>query len=223
MYSENTTGSFEVHIAGPKTDVAVARRVFGVLREVGILEHEFFLGVYNIPLDGKVATPTGHDLDEPGFMSTIQTVDFAQAKHYALAGMRVLASHGLKGNFEIERVIAEHVPDYQIDVAVEVPDHQAVDDSPLYENHIIWDEKTRLPSNEEICDVIQERFGIGPHQIVDFSQAEDSLVSRVATIYQPTREDVLRFGKQLSPDEKLMGHKYMVTEQVCLVGEPKAR
>ena len=67
------------------------------------------------------------------------------------------------------------------------------------------------------------RLGITPHQIVDFSRdfTGQTLVSRVATVYQPTREAALQFSAQLAADEKLAGHRYMVTEQVCLVGELK--
>ena len=229
MCSENTNGLFEIHIAGPKTDVSVACRVFDDLREVRLAKSKFFLGVYNVPRDvsyGQVACtpPTGHDLGNPGWMTTIKTPDFENAKQYVMAGMQVLERYGLEGNFEIERVISRDVPDYHIDVVREFPDYQRVHDSPEFENHIIWKDRTiKLPSPEEICDVIQRRFEIRPHQIVDFSRdpSGESLVSRVATIYQPNRAEALGFGTLLGSDEKLAGHKYIITEQVCFVGEPK--
>jgi len=225
MCSANTIGLFEIHIAGPRIDVSTTRKVFDDLKKVGLTKSKFFLGVYNITNKGQVACtpPTGHDLDNPGFMSTIKTPDFEEAKQYVIAGMKVLASYGLKGNFEIEKVISKDVPDYNINVKREFPDYQRVHDSPKFENHIIWrNEITNLPSNEDICNIIEKRLGIIPHQIVDFSRdpSGESLVSRVATIYQPNRLEALKFA-QLE-DEKLTGHKYMVTEQVCLVAELKS-
>ena len=228
MCSDNKTGIFEIHIAGPQTDIAIARQVFSDLREVGLTKNKFFLGVYNVPANyGQVACtpPTGHDLENPGWMTTTKTPNFEEAKHYVVAGMGVLARHGIEGNFEVERVISSKDLDYFIEVAHEFPNYQRTPDSPEYENHIIWkDRYANLLSNNDICDVIQTRFGITPHQIVDFSRdpTRESLVSRVATIYQPSRHAALVFGEQLGKDEKLAGHRYMVTEQVCLVGEPKS-
>ena len=228
MRSKNKTGIFEIHIAGPQTDIATARQVFADLRKLGLTKNKFFLGVYNVPANyGQVACtpPTGHDLENPGWMTTTKTTNFEEAKHYVLAGMGVLARHNIKGNFEVERVISRDDPDYFIEVSREFPNYQRTPDSPEYENHIIWkDRVANLPSNEDICDVIQRRFGIAPHQIVDFSRDKygESLVSRVATIYQQSRNSALIFGEQLGENEKLAGHKYMVTEQVCLVGEPKS-
>lgn len=227
MCPDNIQGIFELHLAGPQTDLAVARKIFEDLQEVGLTKNKFFLGVYNIPVNrGQVACtpPTGHDLDNPGWMTTLKTPSFEQAKQYILAGMGVLASYGLKGNFEVERVISRCVPDYQIDVAREFPGYQRVQDSPEFENHIVWkDEIANLPSNEEICDLIQRKLRIAPHQIVDFSRDPlgESLVSRVATIYQPSRERALEFEERLGKKDTLVGHKYLITEQVCLVGEPK--
>jgi len=228
MCSENTQGMFEIHLAGPKVDLDLTQRVFEKLNEVGLTKNKFFLAVYNVPPPGlydQVACtpPTGHDLDNPGWMTTIKVSDFEQAREYVLKGMGVLKEFDIKGNFEIERVIAQDVPDYFIDIDKEFPEYQRVPDSPNYENHIIWkDKKMELPSNETICEVIQKRFGILPHQIVDFSSDSkgSTLVSRVATIYQPSREEAIRFGSRES-DKHLVSHSYIVTEQVCLVGEPK--
>lgn len=230
MCSENLSGLFEIHIAGPKTELSVARRVFDGLREVGLMKNKFFLGVYNVPtgrMYRQVACtpPTGHDLPDPGWMTTAKARDFEQAKQYALVGMSVLAQHGLEGNFEVEQMIGECTPDYHISLERDFPAYQRVADSPTYENHMVWKaELADLPSNDEICESIEARFGISPHQIVDFSKDHTgkSLVSRVATIYQPGRDEALRFGSKLAPDEKLMEHKYLVTEQVCLVAERKA-
>ena len=228
MSLKNKIGTFEIHIAGPQTDIDVARRVFDGLREVGLTKNKFFLGVYNVPAQcGQVACtpPTGHDLDNPGWMTTIKTHDFEQAKQYVLAGMGVLARYGIEGNFEIEKVISREVTDYVIDVAREFPRYQRVPNSPEFENHIIWKAMSaNLTANGDICEVIQNRFGIAPHQIVDFSRdpSGEHLVSRVATVYQPSRECALRFGEQLGKQEKLSGHERIVTEQVCLVGEPKS-
>ncbi|MDO8642919.1 MAG: hypothetical protein Q7R76_05065 [Candidatus Woesearchaeota archaeon] len=230
MCSEkNTNGLFEVHIAGPKTDAEVARRIFEDLREAGLPKSKFFLNVYNILGDEMYehvmcTPPTGHDLDEPGWMTTVKTPDFEEAKKKVLAGMDLLKQHGLRGNFEVERVITEGVPDFPIDIEKEFPGYRRVQDSPLYENHIIWkDLETKLPSNNEIVEEFQRSFGITPHQIVDFSRAlsGQSLVSRVATIYQPSRETALEWGLRLTSDKQLTGHRYIVTEQVCLVGELK--
>lgn len=229
MCSENATGLFEIHIAGPQTELSVARRVFDGLREVGLMKNKFFLGMYNVPAGRahrQVACtpPTGHDLPNPGWMTTAKTRDFDQAKHYVLAGMDVLARHDLEGNFEIEQVIEGNTPDYHVNLERDFPSYQRVADSPTYENHIIWKAGLAdLPSNDQICRSIEDRFGIRPHQIVDFSKdhSGNSLVSRVATIYQPDRDEALRFGLALPPDEHVIGHKYLVTEQVCLVGERK--
>lgn len=229
MCSEKTKGLFEVHIAGPRVDVSVARKIFESLREAGLVKSKFFLRIYNVPSDGRYGQvactpPTGHDLDDPGWMSTVKTPDFEEAKKKVLVGMGLLKQYNLKGNFEIERTIDESVPDYSIDIEREFPGYRRVQDSPLYENHIIWkDPQANLPSNDNICDAIRSRCGVHPHQIVDFSrdQSGQSLVSRVATMYQPSREAALQCEHLLTFGERLAGHRYIVTEQVCLVGEPK--
>ncbi len=229
MNTQHINGLFEVHLAGPKTEVVLTKRIFEELRKAGLAKSKFFLGVYNIAAEGKCkqmacTPPTGHDLADPGWMTTAKTRDYESAKQYILQGMNVLHQYGLEGNFEIERLISEETLDYRVDIEKDFPDYQRVDDSPEYENHIVWKaHKEDLPSNNEICRRIEEKWGISPHQIVDFSRdsAGKSLVSRVATVYQPTREAALQFSIQLAADEKLAGHRYMVTEQVCLVGERK--
>jgi hypothetical protein len=67
-------------------------------------------------------------------------------------------------------------------------------------------------------------LGLAPHQIVDFGRelvaTDETMVSRVATVYQPSREAVLAFLKRLRSVVNTLSYRYAVGEQVMLVGEP---
>ena len=134
---------------------------------------------------------------------------------------------GLKaiGLSEGERVITELVSDFQIDIKKDFPEYKKVVDAPDYENHFIWKGNIKeLPSFNEIIIAIQDKFGVAPHQIVDFAReqfiTENTVISRVATIYQPSREQALKYSKMLKESEKILNHNYSITEQICLVGKP---
>ena len=225
-----TTGIFEVHIAGPVALEEVTTATMRDLQQAGFPKNKFFGEVYNVPAANDCGhtcftPPVGHDLENPGWMSTAKTMMYREARELAIKGMEVLEQHGLRGNFEIEQVIDAATHDVQIDVARDFPGVQRVKDSPAYENHIIWKApQGRLPTYGSIVTEIQRKFGISPHQIANFARislaTKDTLVSRVATIYQPSREEALKYAAMLKPTDDLAGHKYIVTEQVCLVGEP---
>ncbi len=224
-------GKFEVHVAAPQMSYAEGLALFQQLEDVGLLKNKYFLDVFNVPQDRDYdyvldTPPTGHDLDAPYFMSTAIVSSFAEAKKLVVEGMAILDRRGKAGNFEIERIIAEQTEDFFIDVEQEFPEFQRIDDSPEYENHLIFRGTLQtLPSNQEIVRFIQTAMGVTMHQLVDFARTplpdENTRVSRIATIYQPSRSAALTFSKSLRQVDNTIGYSSIIAEQVCLVGEAK--
>lgn len=223
---------YEIHIAFPVLPVSTTSLIFAALEEVGIKKNKFFYAVENIrPADSAChpagTPPTGHDLENPGSMSTVKVPTYAEARALILTGMEVLAKHSVEGNFEIEALIGPSVPEFpEIDVDADFTEFQRVPDSPAFENHIIWKNLLgALPSYDQIVAYFEAELGTTPHQIVDFGRdavcSEHTIVSRVATVYQPSHLAAIEFASKLRGARNTMGHRYAVAEQVLLVGEPK--
>lgn len=229
-------GVFEIHIAAPKMPVDEAETLFAEFKRAGLPKHKYFLFVKNVPPSSisysSGTPPTGHDIEDPGIMATALAHSYDEVKRLVLEAMAILEKRNYRGNFEVERVISDRILDFSdIDIQRDFPGFCAADLAPLYENHFIYKGRLdSLPSHNEIISHVQKKFDVSPHQIVDFSRnpsESNGLLSRVATIYQPTREEVLRFGKLMqtlsvrSLDTRDPGNYITLTEQVCLVGEPK--
>ena len=224
-------GKFEIHVAAPQMSYAEGLALFLQLEDAGLQKNKYFLNVFNVPQDRDYdyvldTPPTGHDLDAPYFMSTAIVSSFEEAKALVRKGMAILDAHNKAGNFEIERILAEQTEDFLIDVEQEFPEFQKIDDSPEYENHLIFRGTFQtLPSNQKIVRFIQKTMGVTMHQIVDFARTplpdEDTRISRIATIYQPSREAALTFSQSLRQVENTIGYSSIIAEQVCLVGEAK--
>ncbi|MSU75314.1 MAG: hypothetical protein EXS55_02265 [Candidatus Magasanikbacteria bacterium] len=224
--------TYELHIAAPVLSTALCQALFAALTAIGLTKNKFFYRVVNIcAAEGTFhhtggTPPTGHDLATPGSMTTAQAGSYAEARQLIIKGMRVLAEHRVQGNFEIEGIIAPTLLDYPaIAIDRDFPNFRAVDDSPRYENHIIWKGPGEdLPGVDQVTRFFVRELRLTPHQIVDFGRdsvrTAMTVVSRVATFYQPSREAALRFAKQLRAVKNTIGYRYAITEQVILVGEP---
>jgi len=229
-------GAFEIHITAPKMSVDDAEAMFFKFLRIGFPKHKYFLAVNNVPSSlvpyAAGTPPTGHDIEQPGIMATVLAHSYDNVKKLVLEAMTLVEHQCLKGNFEIERIISERVSDFKgINIERDFPGFIASDLAPLYENHFMYRGKQdSLPTHDAIIDYIQKIFGITPNQIVDFSREAvvlpNPLISRVATVYQPSREEVLRFANLMqrfskrSDDLKYPANYSILTEQVCLVGEP---
>jgi len=218
----------EVHIAIPKIPEPIMKQVFADLAVAGMAKNKYFIAVTNTTGEGMVlgTPPTGHDLKTPGAMSTKKTTSIQEALVLIRAGMNVLRKHNLQGNFEMEGILENEEQDYSIDMNKDLVEFKPVPDSPAYENHVVWrGTATSLPSREEIIEWFRNNFSIIPHQFVDFSRdsqtSEDSLISRVATIYQPSKKAVLELKNCLSVAPNILNYAYHIGEQVSIVGEDK--
>lgn len=219
------TQLFEAHIAIPVTSFEKMEKAISLLKEAGIAKTKYFHQVHNIITEVHDCNvpPTGHDLDNPGAMATIKTATRNEAAEYILKGMQILKDLDLQGNFELEGILTPAIEDYAVmPVEVEFPGYVAVPDSPSYENHMVWRAPLgQLPDFEQIVHLIKDNYGLQTHQIVDFCRVqyptENDMVSRVATIYQPSRKAALEAGRLLQ-DRKNTGSAYAITEQVMAVG-----
>lgn len=214
-------GNFEVHIASEGSSPELEQLFRGKFQKF-----KYFLNVYDVPATAiELAThgvpPTGHDLAAPLFMATSYVASLQEAQTLVSKGMEYLDKHNVKGNFEIERVIADQIQDCHDDpLKGTLEQYHRVPDSPAYENHVGWKAPlTALPSYENVIGQVHNCIGRKPNQIVDFSTYRDpnpgDNISRVATIYQPTRELALQTGELL----KRMDARNPVSEQVLVVGE----
>lgn len=217
----------EIHLAIPKqsiTTVAIAE-----LARVGFKKAKYFLLVRDIREEGVSCNletpPTGHDLADPGMMFTVKVTDIEKGIALVKAGMTVLRTLGIQGNFEIEGQFGESFVTYRdIEMSRELSGYTAIKDAPAFENHIVWRGTTAsLPSHEMIVAFIARQFGFTPHQIVDFSRVEvpGSLdtISRVATVYQPNAAAVQSFSTALTLDDAMPPYAYEIGEKVMVVGE----
>ena len=220
-------GNFEIHIAGTRTDPIKAGLIFNGLQRVGMKKNKFFLSVYNVDKESSGCNnfalntpPTGHDIAKPGFMSTAQVKSYDDARRLIIDGMEILDKYGIKGNFEIEHIICSKVPDTEVVDIKDFPGFREVEDSPKYENHLGWKGSLlTLPHYVDIIKAFNQRVGVAPHQFADFFETKEGSVSRIATIYQPSREAALELASRLQNKSSMLGHRYVLTEQVCLVGE----
>lgn len=233
-------GIFEIHIAGSKTTPEITSEIFERLRTLGMPKHKFFLTVYNVPSEANNphmmgTPPTGHDLNTPGFMSTAYRKSYSEARDLTLAAMDVLKNYKIKGNFEVERAICEKNLDFEADIR-DFPGFCKVEDAPKYESHLgykgrfynapLWPGViSTTPAMNGMIYEVQNLFGVTPHQIVDLCETHlptpGAKVSRVVTIYQPSRESTLAFNHSgREKRESFLTLDYLISEQVCLVGEP---
>ncbi|MDP3741323.1 MAG: hypothetical protein Q8R08_03290 [bacterium] len=217
---------FEIHIALPKLPADITQKIINNLKDAGLPKSKYFLGVHSLPVEGTVedTPPTGHDLEDPGVMTTLKVSAGRHTIKLVRKGMRVLKSYGVVGNFEIEEILSAQAPEiFELDPDNNLPEFEHVPDSPAYENHIIWKGRmSSLPSNEVITVGIKDVCGCMPHQIVDFAYSlapqDSEAVTRVATIYQPSRESTLEFGALLSANRDYLRCSYIVSERVHMVG-----
>lgn len=219
----------EVHLAIPKSVVSTV--VVDELAAIGFKKAKYFLQVVDVR-DAKMscntdAPPTGHDIQDPGMMFTLKVPTIEEAIGLVKSGMGVLRSLHVYGNFEIEGQIGEHYVGYRaIDIEKELPGYKVIDDAPAYENHIVWrGAPNELPTHDEIISFVQQQFGFSPHQIVDFARVEvagpHDVVSRVATVYQPSAEAVFAFSNKLTIEGVSRPYAYEIGERVMMVGEAK--
>ena len=221
--------NYELHIAGPRIKRPLATQVFTELTKIGLDKNKFFHQLYDVPPNPHFPyaedTPSiGHDLTDPGFMSSVKSEDYQRIKDLAIKGMQILRDHSLPGIFEIERVITPDSEQPKRDIITDFPGFRRVPNNPLYENHLVWKgAEASLPQNDQIISAIQEILGINPHQIVDFSQnffvGGSTIVTRVATIYQATANNATTLLERMKQNQATLKHKYAIAEQVCLVAE----
>lgn len=223
--------TYELHIAAEVLSAERSAALFAALAQAGFEKNKFFYQVTDVRVSEGAChsagtPPTGHDLERPGSMTTMKVGSFDQARGLIHRGMEILQSLNVRGNFEIEGLISPAVPDFSaIDLARDFPGYQRVHDAPLYENHIIWKAPTEdLPSLDQVVRFFVRELGLSPHQVVDFGRDSvrraETLVSRVATVYQSSREATFAFADQLKRAKNTLGYRYSVMEQVLLVGEP---
>ncbi len=219
----------EIHLAIPKK--AISTVVVDELAMVGFKKAKYFLAVVDVR-DEKISCnkdtpPTGHDIQDPGMMFTLKVSSIEEAVELVKAGMNVLRTLGVYGNFEIEGQIGINYVEYRaMDIEKELPGYKVIADAPAYENHIVWRGTTNeLPTHAEIISFVQKQFGFSPHQIVDFARVEvagaDDIVSRVATVYQPDAATTFAFSNKLSIKGITQPYAYEIGERVMLVGEKK--
>ena len=214
---------FELHVAMPKMNPQRARKVFSRLKEIGITKNKFFLDIRNVT--GNIAS--GHDFEEPGTMSTMQVKSYRDGVRIIKNAMKIIFEEGLTGIFEIEQLISGKVFDFDRHDIGDFPGFGRVNESPLFENHAVFKGTLELlPSPTHIISLFSGLDGLRtPDQLVDFCADPEASncvnVSRVATFYQPSREVALEFGRRMLAHKQTIEARRYITEQVCLVGEPR--
>lgn len=220
---------YEIHIAIPVVECSVMRTIFAEFAVIGLKKTKFFYNVKDIrPADASChpagTPPTGHDLANPGAMATAKVETYEEARKILLDGMTVLGQHGIHGNFEIEGFVSPKLNYPEVNIEQDFPGYRRVADAPNFENHIIWKAARKdLPTMNQIIKFFEESLGTTPHQIVDFGRDEEvtdeTIVSRVATVYQPSAEAATVFAEVLAKIPNTLNYRYGVAEQVLLVGE----
>lgn len=217
----------EVHIAAPKLDEKSTQLVRETLNGLGLPKTKHFQKVNDV----NPITPgclNGHDLQNPGTMSTVKVFSIEDAVNLVRTGMSKLRELGIEGtNFEIERVMVpedDTVHDFSLEATL--PDFKDVPNSPRFENHLVYKGTTaELPSDEEIVALVRSVTGQEVNQIVDFTKESEvdasTVISRVATIYQPSQSAAATMDSTLQNSRKNLGNPRIVTEQVLTVGEFK--
>lgn len=223
--------NIEIHIATPKLDREIAtprlnaeraQLVGDVLREIGFTKTKYFQGVRDL----RTITPgcmNGHDLSDPLTMSTLKVHTIEEGVALVRNGMAAILGLGITGsNFEIERVmIPNELPgNHQLP---NLSEFRPVPNSPTHENHTLYKGTlSTLPSDQDIENLMLS-IGLQVNQIVDFTHdaeiTPETIISRVATVYQPSHQAAAETDLLLRKSYNALGKPRIVTEQVLIVGE----
>lgn len=214
---------FEVHLAVPKFNELTNQKILKVLTGVGFAKNKYFQKVRDLkPI--TMGCTNGHDLENPGIMATSHVASLEEAVFLAQKGMFSLKEEGIEGvNFEIERVLFSSASELRAQVALLFSDYKPVPNSPQYENHLIYKGcSADIPSDEVIRDLL-DNAGLELNQIVDFTNeaqvSPTTIISRVATIYQSTKESAQESDEKLRKNQSKFGNPRIITEEVLFVGE----
>ncbi|PIR55250.1 hypothetical protein COU74_02510 [Candidatus Peregrinibacteria bacterium CG10_big_fil_rev_8_21_14_0_10_36_19] len=213
----------EVHIAAPELDGEKTEVLKLILAQVGIPKTKHFHKVADYkPITEGCAN--GHDISNPGTMSTVKVESHREAITLVKNAMQKLRAAGIEGaNFEIEQVILPGADDeIKLDTS-ELGEFSQVPNSPQSENHILYKGTLdSIPTDAEIINMARS-IGLEVNQVVDFGYEKtpnkDSVVSRVATFYQPTNKDSMIADQILRDNLDKLRNPRVVTEQVLMVGE----
>jgi len=215
---------YEIHVTGNgRPDEVKALLKTTLLSLSGKVSGKEIINIYDIPASPEYphtmdTPPTGHDILHPKWMITARA-NSAKESFDIINRIREIISHySLEVNIELEKNISADVKDDQISVS-EYQGIESIADVPAYENHFVWKGKlTEIPSYNDIISSVRQSLNVSPHQLIDFIN-ESGVVSRVATLYQPTRKTTLHYLVQnlaLSPIK-------IIAEQVCFVGHISKR
>lgn len=217
---------FEVHLAVPKHNELVTQKILEVLTSVGFAKNKYFQKVRDLkPI--TMGCSNGHDLENPGIMSTSHVASLEEAVSLVQKGMLSLRGEGIEGvNFEIERVMFSSAIELRTQVSLLLLDYKPVPNSPQFESHLIYKGCSKdIPSDETIRDLL-DNAGLELNQIVDFTKeaqvSPTTIISRVATIYQSTKVSAQESNEKLRKNQPQLGNPRIITEEVLFVGEFKA-
>ncbi|MDO8553831.1 MAG: hypothetical protein Q7S22_03420 [Candidatus Micrarchaeota archaeon] len=226
--------AFDAHIAIPRT--RNFKKILAALEAKGVtIELDYFRKVVNLDrgistgpaMKFACSTPTGHDLHDPHGMLTLKGNNYSVLLAAIKECLSIVSKYLSTGdqtwhfNFELERFLSSRQLGLtNVDAATDFPGYHQVHDAPLFENHIGWHGDV-LPGDAEIISRLVKLTGITPHQIVDFSLLPFGLVvDRVITYYQQDLVATMEFGEVLRVACRQLGAAYVISEQVCFVGEP---
>ncbi|MDH5597094.1 MAG: hypothetical protein OEY44_03240 [Candidatus Peregrinibacteria bacterium] len=142
--------TFEVHLAIPRIEESKLAEVRRQLERIGISKTKYFQNVNDL----RPITPgcmNGHDISNPGTMSTVRVADANGAVELAKLSMSVLQDLGIHGmNFEIEKVITgDELLEQRRIIANLLGEFHVVPNSPQFENHLIYrGTSVELPSDD---------------------------------------------------------------------------
>lgn len=217
---------FEVHISVPKLDKDRSKVVQGALNAIGLPKVKYFQRVRDLqPI--TIGCANGHDIQNPGAMATVKVQTIEETVNLVRTGMSKLRELGIGGmNFEIEKVMFPEDIQESFSLQETLPDFQEVPNSPTYENHLLFKGTlNELPSDEKIITRVKSLCGRTINQIVDFTGERETnpstIISRVATIYQPSHSAAAQMDTTMRNLLKELGNPRVVTERVLLVGEFK--
>jgi hypothetical protein len=236
---------YEVHIAVSRIPQILHEQIFTALAKVGITKHKYCYQVVNNRDFGQVSQtgiPTRHDLPELGSMSTERVATYDEAHNLALIAMAILAQFQVKGNFEIETLLTDNPDGFENVSILEFPGFELVPNSPHHETHLIFkngQKGERFPSPADAIKFFRMVSGVEPHQLVDFggdyAPTEETIVSRVVTLYLPNREAALEMFSKVESELQRLKDSYAfgnnplaplpkpsrwIAERVLLVGQP---
>lgn len=217
----------EAHIAIPQIKPALAEMVITDLRDVGITRYKYFVRLLNVPISNQPCQidPETHDVDNPMIITRTRMSDPMKMKDLILRGMAVLDKHRIHGaNFELE-LDTNTSPSSPLTIN-DFPSYSQQEGAPKFEYHMSWKgPRKTLPSDVEIEKYHRNIYGHPPNQIADLSLSqyplEDDAISRVATVYHETRDQVLAFTKKAQQNMRAFpGAHEVIAEQICVVSEP---